>query len=45
MEFIECLNEDVKKGHFVNIRGRAILIATVPTCLMLSMSFINSMMI
>ena len=29
MEFMECLNEDVKKkGHFLHIGGRAILIAT-----------------
>ena len=29
MEFMECLNEDAKKkGHFLYIRGRAVLIAT-----------------
>ena len=46
MEFIECLNKDAKKkAHFLYIRGRAILITTVPICLILSMSFIDSMMI
>ena len=29
MEFMECLNKDAKKkGHFLYIRGRAILITT-----------------
>ena len=30
MEFIRCLNEDAKKkkGHFLYIGGRAVLIAT-----------------
>ena len=29
MEFMECLNEDLKKkGHFLYIGGRAILITT-----------------
>ena len=34
MEFVECLNEDAKKkGHFLYIRGRAILIATIANLL------------
>ena len=34
MEFMECLDEDVKKnGHFLYIRGMAILIATCATLL------------
>ena len=37
MEFMECLNENVKKnkkkGHFLYIRGRAILITTVANLL------------
>ena len=35
MEFIECLNKDAKKkkGHFLYIRGRAVLITTVANLL------------
>ena len=44
MEFMECLNEK-KKGYFLYIKGRVFKLLPVPTCLILSMNFVDSMMV
>ena len=49
MEFMECLNKDAYKEKEKRTlpvhQGRVVLILPAPTCLILSMSFMDSMMI